>query len=518
MSSWFPNMFNMFKRLRPNQGDEQGQRQGDEQREYETSSDGKNVGIKRKAASLISVEKSSELGRGQSKKAFRLSIANSESNINFTLPIGSNINKFCLVEYTKPIEWIKETDELKEFRILMETDPRFNYNNNTINKNKKYELYDKHKLQFDYIAELKKMHQMGTETTDGKTFAPKLHQIRIDNVSGTQGVPFSPDKMDEEFGKIFSNTKIKISYLIEKCDDSITEFYLKHPDKFQLVCRELITFIDSYVDTYEEFNTDCIKSENYCLTIMDDANIKIRLLDVDPTFCIKCSPQDDLQTFLQNAKVFMKYGFIANSIRYSKGNFGNLRLTQDDVNNMIKFFCKNEYVIYEYSPISMLYHYFAGEHPRNFADDFPKMPPLKLPEGWSEQKSTTTGSTYYANEKTRQTQFEIPNEFFYYGELSHYFKSIEDVVKLFTKLNTNYGIILEEPNHDEKTVDKSKRGYNSKTVDKSKRGYNSKTVDKLKRGYNSKTVDKSKRGYNSKTVNKSKRGGKPRNKSTKRHP
>lgn len=493
MSSWFPNMFNMFKRLRPNQGQGEEQSQGegkaDEQRGYET---GKNVGIKRKAASLIYVEKSSELGRGQAKKAFRLSIANSESNTNFTLPIGSNINKFCLVEYTKPIEWIKETDELKEFRILMETDPKFNYNNNTINKNTKYELYDKHKLQFDYIAELKKMHQMGTETTDGKTFAPKLHQIRIDNVSGTiQGVPFSPDKMDEEFGKIFSNTKIKISYLIEKCDDSITEFYLKHPDKFQLVCRELITFIDSYVDTYEEFNTDCIKSENYCLTIMDDANIKIRLLDVDPTFCIKCSPQDDLQTFLQNAKVFMKYGFIGNSIRYGhKVNFGNLGLTQDAVDNMIKFFCKNEYTIYEYSPISMLYHYFVGEHPRNFAnnDFFPKMPPLlKLPEGWSEKVSSNSGTTYYENEKIKRKQLEIPNEFFYYGELSHYFKSIEDVVKLFTKLNTNYGIILEEPVN------------------------NSKTVVKLKPVDKSKTVVKSKRRYK-------KRGGKPRNKSTKRHP
>ena len=483
----------MFKRLRPSeeQTQDKEQSQGEEQtqdKEHsqgEDASEGASVGTKRKKgnpdspsaasasqntissiSSLIYVKKSSELGSGKSKKAFRLSIANSESNTNFTLPIGSNINKFCLVEYTKPIEWIKETDKLKEFRIQMETDPLFNYNNNSINKNENYELYDKHKLQFDCIAELKKMHEMGTETTDGETFAPKLHQIRIDNVSGTiQGVPFSPDKMNEEFGKIFSNTKIKISYLIEKCDDSITEFYLKHPDKHQLVCEELIRFIHSYVDKYEEFNTDCIKSENYCLTIMDDENLKIRLLDVDPTFCIKCSPVDDLQTFLQNAKVFMKYGFIAYSRRSGRQvNFGNLGLTEDDVNNMIMFFCKKEYTIYEYSPISMLYHYFAGEHPRNFSNYFSDMPPLKLLEGWSEQKSTTTGRTYYANEKTRQTQFEIPNEFFYYGELSEYFKYKEDVVKLFRILNEGYQIFFEPKRDDKKTVIKSPKRSGEKTV------------------------------------------------------
>jgi hypothetical protein len=508
MFSW------LFKRPRPSEGEEQSE--GKEQRQGEYASEGASVGQSVKenlyapsAASasqnnissisaLISVKKSSELGSGKSKKAFTISIGNSEDKTNFTLPIGSNINKFCLVEYTKPIEWIKETDKLKEFRIQMETDPLFNYNNNTINKNENYELYDKHKLQFDCIAELKKMHEMGTETTDGETFAPKLHQIRIDNVSGTiQGVPFSPDKMNEEFGKIFSNTKIKISYLIEKCDDSITEFYLKHPDKHQLVCEELIRFIDSYVDKYEEFNTDCIKSENYCLTIIDDANLKIRLLDVDPTFCIKCSPLDNLQTFLQNAKVFMKYGFIAHSRRSGRQvNFGNLGLTEDDVNNMIKFFCKKEYTIYEYSPISMLYHYFAGEHPRNFSNYFPNMPPLNL-EGWSEQKSTTTGRTYYANKETRQTQFEIPNEFFYYGELSEYFKHIEDVVKLFKILNDGYQIFFEPKRSGEKTVIKPPKRSGEKTVIKPPKRSGKKTVIK--------------------PINKSKRGGKPRNKS-KRHP
>ena len=144
---------------------------------------------------------------------------------------------------------------------------------------------------------------------------------------------------------------------------------------------------------------------------------------------------------------------------------GNLLTTiKYMLNNMIMFFCKKEYTIYEYSPISMLYHYFAGEHPRNFSNYFSDMPPLKLLEGWSEQKSTTTGRTYYANEKTRQTQFEIPNEFFYYGELSEYFKYKEDVVKLFRILNEGYQIFFEPKRDDKKTVIKSPKRSGEKTV------------------------------------------------------
>ena len=362
--------------------------------------------------SKIYVRKSIQLGKGKSKTASVILIDNIQDRHNFTLPLESNIDKFCLVEYNDKIKW----------------DANMLENN-------------------ECFVELQKIYEMGTEI-DGQSFAPKLHQIRIDvndsNGISIQGLPFSPEEMNTQFAKIGPGAKIKISYLIEKCDDGIIEYLLNHQDKEQEVCAELIKFIDLYVNTYEEFNTDCIKSENYCLSIMDDANLKIRLLDVEPKFCVICDKDDTASSFLQNAKVFMKYGIIGHSMRKKvKYNFGNLGLTQNEVDVMIRFFYTDKYMNYEYSPISMLYHYFAGEHPRNFARHFTNMPPLiTLPEGWELKTSNTKGKTYYYNKGTGKSQWEIPYNFFYYNELIEYFKNSEEVVELFKILNDSYGVSL----------------------------------------------------------------------------
>ena len=331
------------------------------------------------------------------------------------------------------------------------TDPKFkrDFNNNLIPIDYKFNaneielyknMYNNRKPQFECIAELKKMMELG------ESFAPKLHQIRIDIVDEEYGTPFSPDEMDSKFEEIGNNT-VLVSYLVERCDESVIKFVSKNGEQKPEVAAKMIEFIDSYVERQNELNCD-IKSENFCPRIIDGRVVSIRLLDVDPKFCIKGYTPE----FKRNAKVFMKYAFITHSVKWGQKidkqrkiiNFGNLGITQDDVNDMIRFFYKPEYMVYEFNPINMLYHYFVNLDPSNF---------VALP-GWEIQFIETTND---AGEKQKvkkfrhirtQTiydslQYEYEYKFLSYDKLILYFT--EDpykIIELFKELNKEIGIVL----------------------------------------------------------------------------
>lgn len=396
-----------------------------------------------------------KLGRGSSKQAFTIQENTAGAPHNFTIPDGSDVTKFCIVLYTTPIQWLPKSSYSENFIKFLKdmTDPQFkrDFNNNSIpktyifndNEIKLYEnMYNNRKRQFECIAELKKMMELG------ELFAPKLHQIRIDIVyeeyDEEYGTPFSPNEMDSKFEEIGNNI-VFVSYLVERCDESVIKFVSKNGEKKPEVAAKMIEFIDSYVETQNELNCD-IKSDNFCPKIIEGRVISIRLLDIDPKFCIK----GQTPKFKQNAKVFMKYAFITHSVKWGQKignrratiNFGNMGITQDDVNDMIRFFYKPEYMVYEFNPINMLYHYFVNLDPGNF---------VELP-GWEIQ---IIEETNYAGEKIKVKQFhnKLTNEktyflpyeyeFLSYDKLFLYFTENPDkIIELFKELNKEIGIVL----------------------------------------------------------------------------
>jgi hypothetical protein len=336
----------------------------------------------------IHVKKSFPLGNGVFKNAFTIVEDTTNNPHNFTIPAGSDVANFCLVEYKGEekgthkgaINWRKESsfpESFIEFRTKMENNPQFKYDIEEkgislpymLQFNKK--LYENHKDQINCIAELKKLHELAPR------FAPKLHQIRIDvndhYGSTTLGTPFPPNEMDLRFAETPSRF-VKVSYLIERCGDSIIKFVSENPDKKDAVSQKIIEFVDSYVDTYIELNTDT-KPENFCTEIVDGKIKSIRMLDNDSKYCLKRNSRNpaEIEEFKRHAKVFMKYAFIAHSIRWGEKidgtripiDFGNLGVTQEDVDAMLTFFYRPEYMIHEYNPIIILFNYIPLNFLRN---------------------------------------------------------------------------------------------------------------------------------------------------------
>jgi hypothetical protein len=397
-----------------------------------------------------------KLGRGSSKQAFTIQEDTAGEPDNFTIEEGSDVTKFCIVKYTNSIWWLPKSSYSKNFIKFLKdmTDPQFkrNFNNNLIRKDYEFNdkeiescknMYNNRKPQFECIAELKKMMELG------ELFAPKLRQIRIDiiNARGAveeYGIPFSPNEMDSKFEEI-GNNNVFVSYLVERCDESVIKFVSKNGEKKPEVAAKMIEFIDSYIERQNELNCD-IKSDNFCPRIVDGRVISIRLLDVDPKYCIKGYTPE----FKQNAKVFMKYAFITHSVKWGQKidekrkiiNFGNLGITQHEVDAAIRFFYKPEYMVYEFNPINMLYHYFVSLDPGNF---------VELP-GWEIQ---IIEKTNYAGEKIKVKQFhnKLTNEktyflpyeyeFLSYDKLFLYFTENPDkIIELFKELNKEIGIVL----------------------------------------------------------------------------
>ena len=393
------------------------------------------------------------LGHGASKQAFAVEEDSSDEEHNFTIEDGSDLGKFCIVKYTKPIKWRSDSTFMPkfiEFRTQMMSDPKLKRDvyNNLIPQTNQFvlhnNLYNIYKNQFECIAELKKMMELG------ELFAPKLHKIRIDIVDATlgaveeYGIPFLPDEMDSKFEETGNNKVVNISYLVERCDESVIQFVSENRERKNEVARKMIEFVDSYVETHNELNCD-IKSENFCPRIIDGRIGSIRLLDVDPKFCIKGGDTPD---FKRNAKVFMKYAFITHSVKWGQkiGNqratiyFGNMGITQNDVDAAIRFFYRPEYMIYEFNPINMLYHYFVTLHPGNYVS-------LPAPDGWVKKTSKKNGEPFYVklNLDPPISQWDYPKgyDFLYYNVLIEYFsEDPSNMVKLFQDLNVKNGVVL----------------------------------------------------------------------------
>lgn len=392
------------------------------------------------------VKEFKRLGFGASKQAFTVEEDSSDEEHNFTIPDGSDLGKFCIVKYTNPIQWRSDSTFMPkfiEFRTQMMSDPIFKRNvyNNLIPQTIQFvlhnNLYNIYKNQFECVAELKKMMALGD------AFAPKLHQIRIDIVGQEPGTPFSPEEMDSQFEEIGNNKVVNISYLVERCDDSVIKFVSENIERKNEVARKMIEFVDSYVETFGELNCD-IKSENFCPRIVDGRIVSIRLLDVDPKFCIKGGDTPD---FKQNAKVFMKYAFITHSVKWGQIigkrrtiNFGNMGITQHEVDAALRFFYRPEYMVYEFNPINMLYHYFVNSHPGNFVS-------LPAPNGWVKKTSKKNGEPFYVklNLDPPISQWDYPKgyDFLYYNNLIEFFsEDPSKMVKLFQDANMENGVVL----------------------------------------------------------------------------
>ena len=391
------------------------------------------------------VKEFERLGSGASKQAFTIEEDITGERHNFTIPVGGDVTKFCIVKYTNPIQWRSDSTFMPkfiEFRTQMMSDPKFKRDvyNNLISQTNQFVLYNRlyniYKNQFECVAELKKMMALGD------AFAPKLHQIRIDIVGQEQGTPFSPEEMDSQFEETGNNKVVNISYLVERCDDSVIKFVSENIERKNEVATKMIEFVDSYVETQNELNCD-IKSENFCPRIVDGRVVSIRLLDVDPKFCIKGETPD----FKQNAKVFMKYAFITHSAKWGQTisrqrvriNFGNMGITQHEVDAAIRFFYKPEYMVYEFNPINMLYHYFVNLHPGNFVS-------LPAPNGWK-KKISKTGKNYYVSiiSDPPISQWKYPEDyiFLYYDNLIKYFKDdFSEIIKIFQDANMENGVVL----------------------------------------------------------------------------
>ncbi len=254
--------------------------------------------------------------------------------------------------------------------------------------------------QFEMINELKQMHKLSSigfignnsggggggggaaPTTHSSSFAPKLYQIRLDIViieqinNGsenilkekiiTHGTPFTPDKMDEEFAKIPNNSFVKVSYLIERCGESIKTYVNKFPYTINAVGKKVSDFIDSYVDATNELNCD-FKPENLCPKY-EKSNIKtvlneiesIQMLDVDTQFLI--SGEGKSPDFSKHAKVFMKFLFFSYFPKYTTIQFNDWHISKLEASDMIMYFLKREFMIYEYNPINMLYYYLIKKN------------------------------------------------------------------------------------------------------------------------------------------------------------
>jgi hypothetical protein len=367
--------------------------------------------------------KKQNIGSGTYKYAYSAQICDPRIASPHDFVCDMHPDELCIVQFKDAIRFINFTTsrssvikQFYKFKMKMLTDAEFKY---TINKmlndetepfippqeysdffknecpfvNKmEYlnEFFDKGNKQFELINELKQMHRLGSigvgnnsgggggaaPITQLSSFAPKLYQIRLDiydSVSRktiTYGMPFTPDKMDEEIAKIPDNTDVKVSYLIERCGESIKTYVKDNPYTTNDVGQKVSDFIDSYVDATDELNCD-FKPENLCpkytkSNVNDQIKSieSIQMLDVDTQFLIS----ENSTIFSKHAKVFMKFLFFSYFEKYTSAKFGNWHVSKSEVSDMIIFFLKKDFMIYEYNPINMLHHYLIK---KNSDNEFP---------------------------------------------------------------------------------------------------------------------------------------------------
>jgi hypothetical protein len=363
--------------------------------------------------------KDQKLGEGSYKQAFTVNICDAGTE-NAKSDFSSNIDpsQLCIVEFKESIQWInvslkrKDIQQFVKFKTKIRTDPDFKY---TIYKSlsthddtrqnitgrpdpfvppKEYERFfeinckninnyqilnswfNSSDTQFDLIDELKLMYKLGSFLEGTKTaelggggsgggssngLAPKLHQIRIDIKNGTVtqlGTPFSPDEIDAKFAEIPLNSFVKISYLVERCGESIMQYIRKNPGKKDEIREKLSNFIDVCVDETKQCWLD-FKPANLCPKYNSSKEIvSIQLLDIDTKFLIS---DKGLPNFSTHAKVFMKFLCFSLLQKQQRDKMNEWYVSREEVAEMIQFFYRMDFMIYEHNPINMLQHYLIPE-------------------------------------------------------------------------------------------------------------------------------------------------------------
>ena len=318
-----------------------------------------------------------------------------------------------MVKYSKIINWRTDfPEDFFVFKSKMDSDQWFKYfvKNGmphhellkreyasfiyTENKFNFYKaLYNVHHEQYSCMNELMEIRNLG------KLCAPELHQIRIDKLNDEggikkYGIPFRPNEMESKFKEIEAGY-VAISYLIERCEESVVAYVKTHPEAEEIVGNKVVEFVDLFVDTQNKLNCD-FKPPNICLKMEGDGTT-VRLLDVDPDYNIK----GETPEFKDNSKVFMKLLFFGYLKKQENIKFADWHVTREEVEAMIRFFYTDEYLIYEKNPINVLYYYLVSEHPGKFLNQ--------------------TGERYV-------------NSHFSYNALKMYFETSDEMVDFFMKI------------------------------------------------------------------------------------
>ena len=340
--------------------------------------------------------------RGKQKKAYAV-----KECVDFTS--DKDTTKMVIVNFTDEIQWISTKDsrtkqrtrhreQILKFKTKMINDPQLKYRirkliDKSITENPKWEekqntievsveefpekpefpeiiyletlinWFENYNEQFDIINELKKMIEFGK-----LGLAPIIYQIRINN-----GAPFSPDEIDAQIALLPDGEPVQFSYMVEKCGgdhryiNNILTFVDRYPLKDDDVARKICEFCDKFVDTTESVNCD-FKYQNLCPMIVEIKDkrdresheiVSIRMLDVDPNYAIEKKGDPD---FSRHAKVFMKFLMFAHLIKRG-ARFSKWGVSDVEVREMIAFFYDIEYMIYEFNPINMMYHYLIEKNP-----------------------------------------------------------------------------------------------------------------------------------------------------------
>lgn len=86
--------------------------------------------------------------------------------------------------------------------------------------------------------------------------------------------------------------------------------------------------------------------------------VSIQLLDIDTKFLIS---DKGLPNFLTHAKVFMKFLCFSLLQKQQSDKMNEWHVSREEVAEMIQFFYRMDFMIYEYNPINMLQHYLIPE-------------------------------------------------------------------------------------------------------------------------------------------------------------
>ncbi len=355
---------------------------------------------------------------GKHKAAYTVDEATTPGDpANFIVPVGTDLRKVCMVEYKDLflIEKFIEAQDYTEFTEKMHYDIDFKFymdfyrkltkkkedndyesylkenhlefleyietkNDNDLRRDNYYldklvGVYSKNEDFFNCIAELAKMHEFGI-----RSLSPKILKIRI--VLGTineeenkftpeyYGIPFDPSSnIKEQIIKLIraniesyedeTITHFQISYLMEKCDEDIVQYYnnIADPEIKQKFLEDMGNaindFVEKFVDQTSELNCD-FKLANLCPNY-SNGNISVNILDIDPRYSIRNLDNDP--NFNKHAKTFMKFLVFVQSDLF----FTDWFVTQKEVDDMIVFFHDIKYSKYDYNPINMLYFYIVDK-------------------------------------------------------------------------------------------------------------------------------------------------------------